>query len=159
QEITRLAGFGVRAVWAEFSPDGRYLAAHYERGQRYVYIWDLSRRQAILKVSQAGEGSFPSFSPDGRLIALAMPNQSIRIYELPSGTISRDLPPTISINDVHFHPDGRQLAVISGSLVQLRDLSDGKVLATFKHPGAVRMLAWRSDGKIFAAGCFDHDIY
>ena len=32
QEIARLPGFGVRVVATEFSPDGRYLAAHYESG-------------------------------------------------------------------------------------------------------------------------------
>ena len=58
-----------------------------------------------------------------------------------------------------FHPDGRRLAVVSGGIVQLRDLSDGKELATFKHPGDVVTLAWRSDGKVFATGCYDHDIY
>ena len=37
--------------------------------------------------------------------------------------------------------------------------SGGKEVATFKHPGGVARLAWRSDGKVFATGCYDHDIY
>src|SRR5262249_48644356 len=69
------------------------------------------------------------------------------------------LPPGTSVYQVHFHPDGRRLAVVSGSTVRLRDLSDGKELATFQHPGGVRALAWRDDGKVFATGCFDSDIY
>src|SRR5262249_37310288 len=41
----------------------------------------------------------------------------------------------------------------------LRDLSDGKELATFKHPAWVFGLAWRNDGKVLAASCNDHNIY
>jgi serine/threonine protein kinase/WD40 repeat protein/tetratricopeptide (TPR) repeat protein len=164
QEIARLPGFGTRVVAAQFSPNGRYLAAHYEWGQRHNYVWDLSRREAILKVSQGSYSynSFPWFSPDNRLVALPRPDHSIRVYELPSGAKWKDLPPGLpahagQVVKVHFHPDGRQLAVVTGSLVQLRDLSSGKELAKFKHPGDVAALAWRSDGKVFATGCYDHD--
>jgi WD40 repeat protein/tetratricopeptide (TPR) repeat protein len=122
-------------------------------------VWDLSRRKPILKESHADYDTFPSFSPDGRLVALSRPDNSIRIYELPSGETWKNLPPLIPVDRVHFHPDGHRLAVVSGSIVQLRDLADGKLLATFNHPGGVATLAWRSDGKVFATGCHDHDIY
>jgi serine/threonine protein kinase/WD40 repeat protein/Tfp pilus assembly protein PilF len=165
QEIARLPGIGVRVVWAQFSPDSRYLAAHYEQGRRHNYVWDLNRREAIVKVSQGSYASFPTFSPDSRLVALSRPDNSIRIYELPSGARWRDLPPSLpprpAPGAVRFHPDGRRLAILSGRVVQLRDLSGGKELARFEHLGAVAALAWRSDGKIFATGgdAHDHDIY
>jgi WD40 repeat protein/Tfp pilus assembly protein PilF len=159
REIARLPGFGAPVVWTQFSPNGRYLAAHYEQGQCHNYVWDLSRREAILKVSQGDYGTVPSFSPDSRLVALSRPDHSIRIYELPSGATWKDLPPGLEAESVHFHPDGRRLAVVSRRIVQLRDLSDGKELATFRHPGWVSALAWRSDGKVFATGCTDHAIY
>src|SRR5262249_50729391 len=136
----------------------------YEWGQRHNYVWHLNRREAILKVSQGGYGSFPSFSPDSRLVAFARRDHSIRIYELPSGTTWKDLPPGLPVArecpyPVCFHPDGRQLAVVCGGTVQLREVDGGKVVATFKHPGPVVRLAWRGDGKVFATGCWDHDIY
>jgi WD40 repeat protein/tetratricopeptide (TPR) repeat protein len=159
QEVALLPGFGVRVVRTRFSPDGRYLAAHYEWGQRHNYVWDLTRREPILKVSLGTYETFPSFSPDSRLAALHRPDDSIRIYELPSGATWKDLPPSLPVRRVHFHPDGRRLAVVSGSTVQLRELSSGKELARFKHPGGVDEMAWRDDGKVFATGCFDHDIY
>jgi WD40 repeat protein len=159
QEIAHLPGFGVRVVATQFSPNGRYLAAHYEWGQRQSCVWDLSRREAILKVSQGSHYTLPSFSPDSRWVALSQPDHSIRIHELPSGATWKDLPPRLAVNSVQFHPDGRRLAVISGQVVQLRDVNGGQEVATFTHTSAVASLAWRSDGKVFAIGCHDHNVY
>jgi WD40 repeat protein/tetratricopeptide (TPR) repeat protein len=161
QEIARLPGFGTRVVGAYFSPNGRYLAAEYYGREHHNYVWDLSRCEAILKESQVAYCGPPAFSPDSRLVALPRPDGSIRVYELPSATKWKDLPPCMPALGVYFHPDGRQLAVVNGSFVQLCDLSDGKELATFQHPASIcSMLAWRSDGKVFATGCNgDHDIY
>ena len=159
REVTRLPGFGVRAVETGFSPDGRYLAAHYEMGARHVYVWDLHRRQAILRVSQGTLQSFPAFSPDNRLVALARPDHSICIYELPSGRTWGELPRGPSVTRVQFHPNGRQLVILTGNLAQIRALPSGREVATFKHAGQVAILAWRSDGRVFATGCHDNDIY
>jgi serine/threonine protein kinase/WD40 repeat protein/tetratricopeptide (TPR) repeat protein len=159
QEVALLPGFGVRAVDTWFSPDGRDLAAHYERGQRHVYVWDLTRREPILKVSYGGYATVPSFSPDSRLVALPLPDNSIRIHELPSGAMWKDLPPSRPVRRVHFHPDGSRLAVVSGSTVHLRELAKGRELARFEHPGGVYQMAWRDDGKVFATGGYNHDIY
>jgi WD40 repeat protein len=159
REVALLPGFGAPVVETRFSPDGRYLAAHYERAQRHLYLWDLARRKPILQVPLVGYPTLFSFSPDSRLAALPPTDNSIRIYELPSGATWKDLPPSLPPRLVHFHPDGRRLAVVSGNTVQLRDLNNGTELARFKHPGGVSQMAWRDDGKVFATGCYDHDIY
>ncbi|MCI0683018.1 MAG: WD40 repeat domain-containing serine/threonine-protein kinase [Gemmataceae bacterium] len=163
QEVAFLPGFGIRAVAAEFSPDGRYLAAHYEWGQRHNYVWDLRSRTAILKMPQSSP-SFPSFSPDSRRVAIARPDHSIRIHELPSGAIWKDVRPGLPVSSgcfysVCFQPGGRRVAVLSGGTIQLRDVDSGTEVARFQHPDSVLRLAWRSDGKVFATGCIDHDIY
>src|SRR5262249_49899706 len=152
-------GFGVPVVAARFSPDGRYLAAHYERGQCHNYVWDLRSREAILTVSQGEYHTFPSFSPDSRLVALSRPDYSVRIYELPSGATGTELPPGLEGGSFHSHPDGRRLAVVKDHIVRLRDLNGGEEPATFQHPAYVDTLAWRSDGKVFATGCADHTIH
>jgi serine/threonine protein kinase/WD40 repeat protein/tetratricopeptide (TPR) repeat protein len=158
-EVARLPGFGTRAVETGFSPDGRYLAAHYEQGARHICVWDLHSRQAVLKVSQGTLPSFPAFSSDSRLVALARPDNSIRIYELPSGRTWADLSPGPAVSSVWFHPSGRQLVIVGGRSAQIREIPSGKEVAKFEHPGLVATLAWRSDGKVFATGCHDNDIY
>jgi serine/threonine protein kinase/WD40 repeat protein/tetratricopeptide (TPR) repeat protein len=161
QEVALLHGFGVRVVAAHFSPNGRYLAAHYESGQRHNYVWDLSRREAIVKVRYGTHEGRLAFSPDSLRVALPHP-EVIEVWELPSGVKWKDLPPILQpTNLVQFHPDGRRLTAVWNRIVQLRDLSEGKVQATFKHEGGVASLAWRSDGKILATGGddYDHNIY
>src|SRR5262249_4987309 len=128
-------------------------------GRRHNYVWDLSRREAILKVSPGNYFTLPAFSPDSRLVALCQPDHSIRIHELPSGTAWKDLPPVLQATDVYFHPGGGRLAVVSDRVVELRDLDGGAAVATFEHASEVTSLAWRSDGKVFATGCGDADIY
>ena len=56
-----------------------------------IKIISCSELLAILKESQGSYNSFPSFSPDSRLVALSRPDHSIRVYELPSGTKWKDL--------------------------------------------------------------------
>jgi WD40 repeat protein/tetratricopeptide (TPR) repeat protein len=160
REVAHLPGFGIRVAGTWFSPDGRYLAVYYEwDGQRQLYVWELSRRAVVLKLAQDSFVSSPAFSPDSRRVALSRPDQSIRIWELPSGTTGKDLPPGPPVQLVQFHPDGRRLTVVNRNRVMLRDLEDGHELATFQHPNSVHTLAWRSDGQVFATGCDDHDIY
>jgi serine/threonine protein kinase/WD40 repeat protein len=152
QEVALLRGFGVRVVAVHFSPNGRYLAAHYEWGPRHSYVWDLSRREAIVKVPYGTHEGRLAFSPDSQRVALPHPNHSIGIWELPSGVKWKDLPPVSPVKLVQFHPDRHRLTVVGDRIVQLRDLSDGEVQATFKHKGGIASLAWRSDGKILATG-------
>jgi serine/threonine protein kinase/WD40 repeat protein/tetratricopeptide (TPR) repeat protein len=160
REVALLPGFGVRVVATRFSPDDRYLAAHYEwQNISHSYVWDVSRREPILKESLGGFAGMPAFSPDIRLVALPLSDKSIRIYELPSGAKWKDLPPGIPVGFVQFHPDGRRLSVVSSNIVQLRELESGNELATFKHPSDVYALAWRDDGRVLATGCYDHDVY
>jgi serine/threonine protein kinase/WD40 repeat protein/tetratricopeptide (TPR) repeat protein len=159
EEVASLPGFGARVNSASFSPDGRYLAVHYEGGEHHNCVWDLDRREAVLRIAQGRLNADLSFSPDSRLAALGQADRSIRIYELPSGA-TKDLPPgRLPATQVHFQPGGGRLAVVSRHVVQLRDLDGGAVVATFEHPSDVACLAWRGDGKVFATGTYGSDIY
>src|SRR5262249_56828700 len=89
--------------------------------------------------------------------AFPQPDQSIQVFELPSGTKWKDLPPGPPVRLVSFHPDGRRLAVISGSTLQLRDLDGGEAVPTFHHPGTVACLAWRGARPAPPPRCFGQD--
>src|SRR5262249_1488278 len=147
-----LPGFGVPVKSASFSPDSRYLAVHYDGGEHHNCVWDLERREAVVRVAQGRFAADLSFSPDSRLAALGRPDRSIRIYEVPSGATWKDLPPGLLATQVHFQPGGGRLAVVSEHVVQLRDLDGGAVVATFEHASNVACLAWRGDGQAFATG-------
>jgi WD40 repeat protein/Tfp pilus assembly protein PilF len=167
EEIARLEGFKCRVVAAAFSPDGKYLAAHYDQGGRHIYIWDLSTRQPIVK-EKPPHYYLPVFSPDSSLAAIQQPNHAIRVYELSTGKF-KELPAGPPIRQLEFHPDGKRLVVVSGNSIHFRHVDDSAGLIqqlsklveesnwfgrpAFQHPSAIWSIAWRGDGKIFATGC------
>src|SRR5262245_49355055 len=175
EEIARLEGFQCKVVTAVLSPDGKYLAAHYDQGGRHIYIWDLSTCQAIVK-EKPPNYYLPAFSPDGSLAAIQQPNHAIRVYELPKGKF-KELPAGPPIRQLEFHPDGKRLVVVSGNSIHFRHVDDTAGLIqqlsqlvqesnwfgrpAFQHPSAIWSIAWRGDGKIFATGCGGQpfDIY
>lgn len=99
------------------------------------------------------------FSSDARLVALCWTEKLIRIHELPSGALWKDLHLSLPVGLLCFHPEGNRLVLVGGNSVQLRDLSNGKELAKFNHSVPVFTPAWRNDGKVVATGCGGHDIY
>src|SRR5207249_7897587 len=68
QEIVLLPGPGTHAYYLKFSPDGKYLAAIYHQlHPTSLYIWELSRGQAVLCLGLSGE---MDFSPDSRRVVV-----------------------------------------------------------------------------------------
>jgi eukaryotic-like serine/threonine-protein kinase len=162
KEVARLRGFGVPVVFAEFSPDGRFVAAHYDgNGKRFNSVWDLKRPEPETILAVPADLQRLHFSPDGRLVATVQMDKSIRLYELPSGKHWKDLPIGQLGTLLSFHPDSRKLAVASGQTVSIHALDDGQEPVRIAHPPSarVRSLAWRGDGSMLATGCYDAQVY
>jgi serine/threonine protein kinase/WD40 repeat protein len=159
QEIVRLPGPGIYAHVVEWSPDQRYLSALYhhssEFDQAQWWVWDLELGKPVLKKDMGGSrGS--DFSADSRRVAVALKDGSVGVYDLRSGKEEARLPGFKPTN-VRFHPDGKKLAVASTlqRLVSVVDLEGGKILATLRHSAGVYDVAWRGDGRLLAAACYD----
>jgi serine/threonine protein kinase/WD40 repeat protein len=158
-ELVRLPGPGKPAWYLRFSPNGRFLAAHYGPGPG-CHVWNVQQGETILKLQ-----SRVDFTPDSRrlLTAGGPDGRTISIYDLASGKeLKRLAPHPVPIYSLALHPDGRQVAVSSGQgnlAVQIRDVETDKLLMTFPHPRGVRGIAWRPDGKLLAAACSDFHIH
>jgi RNA polymerase sigma factor (sigma-70 family) len=172
-----------------FSPDGTTLASG--AGRDTLGLWDLTTGQQIGSLPVRTETSTISsnfqtiyttvnaaFSPDGRCLAVDLPNGKAGLYELASGQLRRTFglalengskgkpnfqstPKRISFNEpiscFAFSPDGQTLARAGHlRIVYLYDIQSGQELAAFKgHQDTVNAIAFTPDGKTLASASDD----
>jgi WD40 repeat protein len=161
-------------VWAAdafrvfFSPNGRLLATT-GRGST-VQLWDaatlaptvkLESDEAPASVTLGGFGPFvgigvtPAFSADGRLIATADQDDSIRIWETSTGKLLGSCTGhKQAVRSIAFAPDGKTLAT-SGDDSTLRfwNVASQQELLTIRQLGATLSgLMFSPDGRILVGG-------
>jgi len=111
-------------VWAAFSPDGRWLAA----GDYGEYdLWRLSDGHLQYRAPReaAGFDAAIAFSPDARMLAVAINRYSVRLLQTSTGRelATLESPESLDVFRACFNADGTRLAVASGlGPIQLWDL-------------------------------------
>jgi WD40 repeat protein/Flp pilus assembly protein TadD len=140
-----------------YSPDGRYAAASEDYS---VHIWDMETAKQLRSFWHGGKVRSVAYSPDGRRLASASFDQTIRIWDMTPGQVIRTLRGhTDRVMSVAFSPEGDRLA--SGgadSTVRVWDAASGQELVTFRgHVGYVWSVAFSPDGsRLCSAGGHHH---
>jgi WD40 repeat protein len=157
-----LAGHTRLVIGAAFSPDGRYLVSGSAdiRKQRpgELKVWDTAAWKELGSASLGKLVLALAVSPDGRSVALACSDHTVRLREVPS---LQEIRPYAGLGDsvtsACFSRDGSRLAAgdASGLILVWDTASGAEVRRLQAGAGAVPGLAFGADGDRLVSAGFD----
>jgi WD40 repeat protein len=142
-----------------FSPDGKRLACSTAApgGQACpVTVWDAEGGRALLSLDgHTGGAHDVAFSTDGRRVASAGGDLTVRLWDAASGAGLRVFKGhTVAVTGVAFSPDGKRLASVGeDETARVWDTETGQELLTLRGATSLIKVAFSPDGERVLAAC------
>ena len=129
------------------------------RGFEWHYLWTLCQKNQPTLAGHTGEVYCLSFSPDGKTLASASQDGTVKVWDVAAEQLQRTLKVhAAEVMHVAFSPDGATLAATGDDgMVKLWETATGREKGVLKgHAEDVFGVAFSPDGQILATcGCDD----
>jgi WD40 repeat protein len=157
QPTTVLTESPAPMLWADFSPDSRWLATASENHS--VVLWDLAAGRAVRSFSGHQDAvQSVVFSRDGQLLLTSSTDTTAALWDVRSGRLIRKFKGhTAGVNSAVFSPDGKKILTgSSDNTAILWDAATGAQIRVFAgHTNEVVGVAFSPDGKTIATASTD----
>ncbi len=144
-----------------FSPDGKLLADFDSSQSQVIHLWDLATGRETATITNGAMITAFTFSPDGKLLAVAGNDENLRLFEAATGKEVHVLKSSVGSNPfqfgvsqalgppMSFSPDGKALYTLGRNRVSRWDVATGKeILLGGNDPADVMYdVVFTPDGK------------
>lgn len=151
-----------RVNFATFSPDGQLAAT--ASWDRTACLWDVHTGAVVARLAHAREVDWVGFDPTGSRVATACKDKQVRLWSSQTGRLL--IPPLLHADPLSEHytfdfsqPDGKLLATIAGSSVQVWNSDTGEaVTPSVKFGARLNSVKFSPDGRRLVVSCQDGSV-